>query len=212
MGAENRVRAYDQRFRNHPTREAAARTPTSMITRCGSPTRMPDARPRAELAGTARPLRGNQGRRDPGAPARDRRIRRHHARPHVVLGRPPTPQPIRALVLRMAREDPSWGYRRIHGELIGLGQRSPVSNADGGAVRFGEARWRRAVPADISGKANECRRRPAAGAVDRQPHLGEAVCRVSSSGSPIKVVMNIVVIALGLSIILFAFGDVGSSA
>jgi putative transposase len=36
-------------------------------------------------------------------------------------GRPPVRRNIRSVVLRLARENESWGYRRIHGELAGLG-------------------------------------------------------------------------------------------
>ena len=36
-------------------------------------------------------------------------------------GRPGTGQDIRALVLRLAQENPAWGYRRVHGELSRLG-------------------------------------------------------------------------------------------
>ncbi|MFK4272769.1 integrase core domain-containing protein [Streptomyces milbemycinicus] len=64
-----------------------------------------------------------------------RSVLRWHARlvarkwtcPHRRPGRPPTPEALRQLVLRLARENPGWGYRRIHGELLGLGRKVGAS-------------------------------------------------------------------------------------
>ncbi|MDA8358902.1 MAG: helix-turn-helix domain-containing protein [Actinomycetota bacterium] len=36
-------------------------------------------------------------------------------------GRPPIPKGTTAVVLRLAKENPTWGYRRIHGELATMG-------------------------------------------------------------------------------------------
>jgi putative transposase len=55
------------------------------------------------------------------------------ARRHVVrskpkrAGRPRTVRSIRVLVLRLVRENPSWGYRRVHGELLVLGVKVAAS-------------------------------------------------------------------------------------
>jgi putative transposase len=53
---------------------------------------------------------------------RDLIAHRHAAVSHPKrTGRPPTVRSIRTLVLRLARENNGWGYRRIHGELLVLG-------------------------------------------------------------------------------------------
>ncbi|WP_406416526.1 integrase core domain-containing protein [Streptomyces sp. NBC_00842] len=42
-------------------------------------------------------------------------------------GRPPTGPAVKALVLRVAAENPGWGHRRIHGELTRLGHKMAAS-------------------------------------------------------------------------------------
>jgi putative transposase len=57
--------------------------------------------------------------------------------PHRVPGRPSLDRQVQALILRLAHENPGWGYRRIVGELQSLGISVSATSVRAILVRHG---------------------------------------------------------------------------
>ena len=57
-----------------------------------------------------------------------RMVRRRWTYPAPARGRPSVPQQLQALIVRLATENPRWGYQGIRGELLCLGFRVSASS------------------------------------------------------------------------------------
>jgi putative transposase len=88
-----------------------------------------------------------------------RLVARHWTYPERRPGRPKVSDEVRGLVLRLARENPRWGYQRIVGELHGLGAQVSLTSVRrilidaglGPAGRRGGLSWREFIRGQAQG-------------------------------------------------------------
>jgi putative transposase len=86
-------------------------------------------------------------------------VKRRWTYPSRTPGRPPTRPTIRTLVLRMAAENPTWGYHRINGEIARLSHKASPATVwailkKAGidpAPRRGDPTWAQFLKAQASG-------------------------------------------------------------
>jgi hypothetical protein len=72
--------------------------------------------------------------------------------PHRRPGRPPLDEQLQRLIVRLARENPRWGYQRIKGELLCLDVRVSATAIRAVPRRHGSTR-RRDGPAAPGGRS-----------------------------------------------------------
>jgi hypothetical protein len=88
-----------------------------------------------------------------------RLVAQHWTYPRRRPGRPKVSRDVRELVLRLARENPRWGYQRIAGELVALGVQIPPTSVRrilasaglGPAGRRGGLSWREFIRGQAQG-------------------------------------------------------------
>jgi transposase len=110
-------------------------------------------------------------------------VRRRWTYERLRRGRPPLPPQTRDLVLRLAAENPSWGYKRIQGELLGVGIKVSSSSVWNSLRRHGvEPAPRRA---SVTGASSCASRRAASSSAtssrSRRSGCGGCTCPSSSS-------------------------------
>jgi transposase InsO family protein len=121
--------AYERHYNTHRPHRARDRRPLGSLEGRGDPAATSPARRTSTAAGAQAEIDAWADRLlvTPETVVRWHRdlLRRRWAAKSRAgrSGRPATRRGIRRLVLRMAKENPAWGYRRIHGELAGLGIR-----------------------------------------------------------------------------------------